>query len=247
MTPRNLHDRVAVITGASGAIGGAVARRLVERGARVLLCGRDPERLEREAARSRDATEGNADRVAVWAGDLTDPAAPDAVAERLAATVGPAAVLIHSAGLFHHASVAETPVEDLDAVLAVNLTAPWALTRRLLPDVIARRGQIVFVNSSAGLRGRGGIAAYAAAKAGLKALADALRDEVNPDGVRVISMFPGRTASEMQRQVREAEGLPYHPDRLMQPDDVAQALVGALTLPDTTEPTDFHLRPMRPA
>lgn len=246
---RDLSARVAVVTGASGAIGGAVAERLAARGAPVLLCGRDGERLQAAAERCRAAMRGAdnaAGAVAVWAGDLTAPDAPDAIADRLTETLGAAAILVHSAGLFHRAPVAETPTEDLARVLAVNLTAPWALTRRLLPEIVGRRGQIAFVNSSAGLRGRGGVAAYAAAKAGLKALADALRDEVNPDGVRVISLFPGRTASTMQATVRRLEGLPYHPERLMQPNDVAAALVHALTLPDTAELTDLHLRPLRP-
>jgi NAD(P)-dependent dehydrogenase (short-subunit alcohol dehydrogenase family) len=234
----------AVVTGASGAIGGATAARLAGSGAHVLLCGRDADRLEATAETCRrGAAEGA--RIAVWAGDLTAPEAPTDLARRLHDELGPADVLVHSAGLFHLAPVAETPVADLERVLAVNLTAPWALTRRLLPDLVGRRGQVVFVNSSAGLKGRGGVAAYAAAKAGLKALADALRDEVNPHGVRVISAFPGRTASDMQRRVRELEGLPYHPERLLQPEDVAEALVHALSLPASAELTDLHLRPMR--
>ena len=75
-------------------------------------------------------------------------------------------------------------------------------------------------------------------------MADSFRDEVNERGVRVLSVFVGRTASRMQAAVHEHEGRPYRPERLLQPDDVASMIVAALQLPRTAEVTDLHIRPM---
>ena len=88
------------------------------------------------------------------------------------------------------------------------------------------------------------LAQYDLTKHALKAIADSLRGEVNPDGVRVLSVYLGRTASEMQERIHQAEGRPYRPELLLQPQDVASVIVNALSLPRTAEVTDIHIRPM---
>jgi NADP-dependent 3-hydroxy acid dehydrogenase YdfG len=88
---------------------------------------------------------------------------------------------------------------------------------------------------------------YAASKHALRAIADSLRDEVNPDGVRVLSVFLGRTASPMQADIYRAEGRRYQPEQLMQPEDVAAVVINALSLPRTAEVTEVRMRPMRKA
>jgi NADP-dependent 3-hydroxy acid dehydrogenase YdfG len=85
---------------------------------------------------------------------------------------------------------------------------------------------------------------YDASKHALRALADSLRAEVNESGVRVLSIFLGRTASEMQEQLHDEERRNYRPELLLQPQDVASAIVSALMLPRTAEITDIHVRPM---
>ena len=102
----------------------------------------------------------------------------------------------------------------------------------------------VFVNSSAGLNSKANVGQYAASKHALKAIADCLREEVNPDGIRVLSIYPGRTATPMQEALYKAEGRTYHPEILMQPSDAAQVVIQALRLPRTVEVTDIHLRPL---
>ncbi len=79
----------------------------------------------------------------------------------------------------------------------------------------------------------------------MKALTDSLRDEVNAEGVRVLSMFLGRTATPMQANLQAQQGTPYHPEALIQPADVASTLLSLLTLPSTSEVTDIHIRPMK--
>jgi NADP-dependent 3-hydroxy acid dehydrogenase YdfG len=81
-------------------------------------------------------------------------------------------------------------------------------------------------------------------KHALRAIADSLRGEVNPDGVRVLSVYLGRTASEMQERIHQMEGRPYRPELLLQPQDVASVILNALSLPRTAEVTDIHIRPM---
>jgi NADP-dependent 3-hydroxy acid dehydrogenase YdfG len=100
----------------------------------------------------------------------------------------------------------------------------------------------VFINSSAGLNARAELAQYAATKHALKAIADSLREEINDDGVRVLSIFLGRTATPMQATVHEMEGREYHPERLMQPEDVATVVINALSLPRSAEVTNIVVR-----
>jgi short-subunit dehydrogenase len=106
----------------------------------------------------------------------------------------------------------------------------------------ARQGQIVFVNSTAGLRAEANASQYASTKHALKAVADSLREEVNAAGVRVMSLFLGRTASPMQAGVHEMEHRKYSPELLMQPEDVAAVVINALTLPRTAEVTEVSMR-----
>lgn len=236
-----LRGKTALVTGGSGGIGQAIALALAERGVAVFLSGRDAGRLE--------AAEEAVRALGVEAGALARDLGGDGAVEELAAAAhdrfGGIDLLVHSSGAYAAGTVADTPAAALDRQMAVNLGVPYRLTRRLLPALVERRGQIVVLNSSAAVRPGGGLAAYAASKAALRAFADALRDEVNPMGVRVLAVFPGRTASAMQQEVHRFEGKEYAPERLLQPEDVAAMVVAALALPPTAEVTDLHIRPMR--
>jgi NADP-dependent 3-hydroxy acid dehydrogenase YdfG len=119
------------------------------------------------------------------------------------------------------------------------------LTQRLLPLLATSCGQVVFINSSAGLMAkRPAVGQYAATKHALKAIADSLREEVNPKGIRVLTVYLGRTATPMQEALYRQEGKIYHPEVLMQPEDVASVVVHSLMLPRTAEVTDISIRPM---
>jgi NAD(P)-dependent dehydrogenase (short-subunit alcohol dehydrogenase family) len=227
-----MKSQIALITGASGGIGSAIGRALAEEGVRLFLVGRNLEKL---------TAPGEA-----FQADLTDDAQLRATAARVREVFGGVDILIHSIGLFRAGPIATAPVEDLDAQYRVNLRVPYLLTQELLPSLIERQGQVVFINSGAGSHpARGSWGAYSATKHGLRALADSLRDEVNKKGVRVLTVFPGRTATAMQEEVHRFEGRPYDPSRFLQPEDVAASVVQALRLPRTAELTDLHIRPMR--
>ena len=232
-------ERIVVVAGATGAIGGAVARRLAAEGASLVLLGRDEARL----AATAGELEGTDGVIRTVAGDLTEAAVSDAagaVSESLGDGID---LLVHAAGAFRAGAFETAPAGDLDLQLAVNARAPYLLTRRLLPGLRRRGGLVVFVNSTAGLVAGAGSAAYAASKHALRALADALRAEVNADGVRVLSVYPGRTRSRMQQDVCRSLGQHYDAERFLDPVDVASAIVEAAALPPSAEVVDLRLRP----
>jgi len=123
-----------------------------------------------------------------------------------------------------------------------NVRLPFLLTQALLPFLKAKQGQIVFVNSSQGLHAQANTGPYAATKHALKGLADSLRDEVNTDGVRVLSIYPGRTATPLVKALFELEGRPYRPEVLLQTEDIAQTVLNALLLARTAEITNLEIR-----
>jgi NADP-dependent 3-hydroxy acid dehydrogenase YdfG len=227
-----------VVTGASSGIGRSVAIALASAGATVCAVARRRQELDVTADLA-----GGAGRFVPFDMDLAREDQIQDLADALSAQGERVDVLIHSAGTWSYGHVETASARDLDRMYAVNVRAPYLLTQALLPTLRERKGQIVFVNSTAGLTARAGVAQYAATKHALKAIADSLREEVNADGVRVVSVFPGRTATPMQSRVFAAEGRQYVPERLMQPADVASVVLQAITLPRTAEVTDVMVRP----
>jgi short-subunit dehydrogenase len=182
-------------------------------------------------------------RTEICQADLTLDKDIDVVKSAVQERFGRVDLLVHSAGIFSLGLVESTPVTALDDQYRVNVRAPFVLTQALLPMVKQARGQIVFINSTAGLEARAKVGHYAATKHALRGLTDSLREEVNPAGVRVLSLFLGRTATPMQEAVCRAEGRPYQPENFLQPEDVAKMLVNVLSLPRTAEVTDIRIRP----
>jgi NADP-dependent 3-hydroxy acid dehydrogenase YdfG len=233
---------VAVVTGSSGGIGRAVAVALAAHGMSVCVTGRDTERL---GCAAREV--GAHGAVLALEADLGCEDGVRGLAERITSELGRLDVLVHAAGTATLGRVDAAAAGDLDEQYRVNLRAPLLLTRALLDLVKDSCGQVVFVNSSAGLAPGSGNGVYAATKHALRSLASSLRDELNPHGVRVLSVYPGRTATPMQERVHEAEGRAYEAASLLQPRDVADMIVAALALPRTAEVTDIMLRPMKKA
>jgi NADP-dependent 3-hydroxy acid dehydrogenase YdfG len=221
---------LALVTGASGGIGAATARALAA-GHDVLLGGRDEAALAALAAALPGARP--------WPVDLTDPAAV------AAAVVGIETldVLVHSAGIAEIGALPATSVEMWRRSMEINVIAVAELTRLLLPALRAVRGRVVLVNSGQGRRVRAGWGAYAASKFALTAYADVLRLEEEPNGLRVTSVFPGRTDSDMQRAVRAAEGGAYEPDRYLRPDSVAEAIRFVVDGPADADVPELVIRP----
>ena len=230
----------AVITGASSAIGGAIASAIASTGAAVCLVGRNAARLEAAAAEVR----ATARAALVCEADLTVDAAIERLVRRLTHEFGTVDVLVHCAGAFTTGKIESTSVKELDALYKANVRLPFILTQRLLPLLRLRAGQIVFINSSQGLQARGTTSLYASTKHALKALADGLRHEINAERIRVMSVYPGRTATARMQALYLAEGRKYQPELLLQPADIAQIVLASLQLPRTAEVTDLAIRPL---
>ncbi len=231
-----LAGRVALVTGAGSGIGRAVALALAGRGMRVLLVGRREDALQAVAQQiGQNST--------VLPADLATEEGRAAVASDVPSELD---VLVHCAGAHLRKPVTTTDGAAWAALDAVNVHAPILLTATCLPALQAAAGQVVFVNSTAGLQAAGAdAAAYAAGKHALRVATDALRREVNPAGIRVLSVYPGRTDTPMQDAILAQEGRVAAPGTLMRPDDVAAMILAALLLPKSAEVTDITLRPMR--
>jgi NAD(P)-dependent dehydrogenase (short-subunit alcohol dehydrogenase family) len=237
---QSFQDKIAVVTGASSGVGKALALRLAAEGARVCLVGRNLMRLEA----AFECTSREKERLRPYVADLTIDSQISQFVEQLKHDYSHIDILIHSAGVISMGPTESSPVEDLDSQYRCNVRGPYVLTQALLPLLRARPGQIVFINSSAGITAKAGVGQYAASKHALKALADSLREEVNPEGVRVLSVYLGRTATPMQQEVHRYEGRPYRTEWLIQPEEVASLLVNLLSVQNSAEVTDITLRPL---
>jgi len=219
-----------LVTGAGSGIGRSVAQQLLGRGDEVWLLARSTTRADDIRADLAGAT--------VLVADLAQPECvetldlPDSLDS-----------VVHAAGAVDLGAVGELSTDAWEEQLRVNLVAPAALTRVTLPALRRARGTVVFVNSGAGLNAHPQWSAYAASKHGLRALADALRAEEQDQGVRVTSVYPGRTATPMQRKVHEQEGKDYDPGAWIDPATVADAILRAIDLPGDGTVTDVTLRP----
>jgi short-subunit dehydrogenase len=236
---RDLKGKNVVITGGTGSIGSAIGLALIAQGANLCIFSRTPV-LSPELL---SAGESGGVTLTTYVGDLTCDEEILAFSDYVVEGMNSIDILIHSAGTYYAGSIEGTPVDVLDNLYNVNCRAPYLLTHLLLPPLKRSAGQVVFINSS--VRGKANLSQYAASKYSLKALADSLRQEVNADGMRVLSIFAGRTASPMQESVHALEKLLYDPQQLIQPEDIAEIVVNALELPFTAETTDIHIRPHR--
>ena len=237
----SLKNQIAVITGATGGIGGAIAAALSQQEATLCLLGRDRAKLDAALARWQTASR----QPEKYLCDLATESDIIRACEQLESAHDRIDILVHCAGAIAHGKLSDAPLASLDQQYRANVRGPLLLTQQLLPLLMKPRGQIVFINSSAGLNARANRGHFSATQHAFKALADSLRDEVNSDEIRVLSVFPGRTATPRIEAVHNKEGRPYRPQLLLQSDDVASVVLNALTLPWTAEVTNISIRPMQ--
>src|SRR5579871_4042790 len=217
-----LDGKPALITGASGGIGAAIARALHAQGAIVALSG-----TRRDALDSLAAELG--ERVHVCPADLRDAAEPDALIEAAEAAAGPLWVLVNNAGMTRDMLALRMSDADWQMVLDVDLSAPFRLSRAVLRGMLRRRaGRIINIGSIVGATGNAGQANYAAAKAGLIGMTKALAQEVASRGITVNAVAPGFVSTAMtdklseQQRAKLTESIPL--GRIGKPDDIAAAV-----------------------
>lgn len=221
---------VALVTGATRGIGRAIAFELSSTH-RILVGGRDATRVGELVAELGDA--------APFACDLTDE---DAVAAACAG-IGQLNVLVHSAGIGRSNDIGTASRALWREVFETNVFAVADLTRLLLPALEATRGIVVAINSGAGFFSSPGGGVYAGSKFALRALTDALREEMRGK-VRVCSIHPGRTDTDMQRELQAAMGNEHYDGaRYVAPESVAAAVRLAVDTPDNATIEQLSIRP----
>ncbi len=221
-------------------MGAALALALAEAGANLHLIGRRLDLLKLVASKARsfgsDAVCNSCD-LASTLGQLE-------VTHRLAQELPRLDILIQNAAMHVVSSIEQASLTEFDEMYRTNVRAPYVLAQGLLPLLKTARGQVVFINSSKGIAAGAMSAQYDSTKHALRAIADSLRAEVNAYGIRVMTVYLGRTASGMQHRIHQMECKSYRPELLVQPEDVASVILNALSLPRTAEITDVHMRPV---
>jgi 3-oxoacyl-[acyl-carrier protein] reductase len=218
-----LDGKAALVTGASGGIGAAIARAMHAQGARVVLSGTRQERLE-------ELAEGLGDGAFVCSADLRDAAEPTALVEAAEKLAGPLHILVNNAAMTRDMLALRMSDLDWQAVLDIDLSAPFRLARAVLRGMIRRRaGRIINISSIVGATGNAGQANYAAAKAGLVGMSKSLAQEVASRGITVNVVSPGFVDTAMTevlsdaQKAKLAEQVPL--GRIGQPEDIAGAVV----------------------
>ncbi|MCW2685284.1 MAG: putative oxidoreductase [Mycobacterium sp.] len=217
----------ALITGAGGGLGAAIAAALAPTHD-LLLAGRPSARIDEVAQRFGGTT---------WPIDLRDTDAIPATVEPLVELD----VLIHNAGLAFPGRVAESTVDEWRDTLEVNVIGPVALTLALLPALRAAEGHVVFINSGSGRTASPGLASYSASKFALRAFADSLR--ADEPTLRVTSVHPGRIATDMQRDLIAYEGRQYDAGDFLRPETVADIVAQAVATPPDGHLHEVVIRP----
>ncbi|MBV8086490.1 MAG: 3-oxoacyl-[acyl-carrier-protein] reductase [Chloroflexi bacterium] len=215
----SLAGRVAIVTGASGALGSAAARQLAELGATVVL------NYNRNPAGANDAAQAIGERARTFAADITSADGAAALMDYAAKELGRLDILVNNAGIARDGLALRMSEEDWDAVLDTNLKGAFLCARAALrPMMRARWGRIVNVSSVAGIIGNAGQANYSAAKAGLIGLTRALAREVASRNVTVNAVAPGPVPSPMWDAT---------------PDEAKQAVIGQIPMGRTGTPEEI--------
>lgn len=187
-------DRVIIVTGATSGIGLATARAFAEVGGRVVAVGRNPEALAAVADASAMG------RIVPCEADITANDAPDQIVRAAIDAFGKVDVLVNGAGVIASGPLEHTTDETWDAMMAVNVRAPFRLMRAAAPHLRARRGCVVNVSSVNGLRAFAGVLAYNVSKAAIDHLTRCAALEFAPAGVRVNGVNPGVTVTNLHRR-----------------------------------------------
>ena len=230
-----------MVTGAGSGVGRAIATRFMTLGVSVCLVGRRSQDLDMTAKQGEAARAG---RGFVFEADISRDVDLESLTSAFSQQLGRLDVLVHSAGVIAPGVTESQAVEDFDRQYATNVRGPYRLTQLMLPWLKRQGGDVVFINSTQGQRAVAGFGQYAATKHALRAVADSVREEVNGQRVRVLSVFLGRTATPMQERLHRLNGTTYRPEYLIQPEDVADVVVHTIGLPRTAEVTDIVIRPL---
>ena len=193
--------KTVIVTGASSGIGTAIARHFARAAYQVVAAGREPERLSR--------LQREVPGISIWAGDLATADACNGLVEYCVNLHGGIDVLINNAGIYFRRETVETTDEDWRKTIAINLDAPFFLSRAALPYLRASHGVIINIASDWGLKGGRKAAAYCASKGGLVQLSRAMALDHAAEGIRVNAVCPGDVDTPMLEQEAAVDGISH--------------------------------------
>ena len=234
-----IKGKQVLVTGASSGIGAAVARRLCRIGRSISSYWAAVARACAPRSRRQARQMSSSTFPSTFQSQVMSRRCVRGLRRRLSGLDG----IVHAGGVFSMMTLKKAKGDALRELMQVNVSAALALTLGLLPQLKRRGGSVVFVNSTVVQRPARHAPFYAASKHALRSMADSLREEVNSMGVRVSSLYPGRTATPMQKAIVGAERRTYRPAELIQPEDIALLVEQLLDLPRTIEVTDVFTRP----
>ena len=229
-----IRDKVAIVTGASRGIGFAIARKLAGMGAKVSVCARDSQALERAASELRD----QGANVLAAAADVTRAGDLESLVKKTEESLGPVEILVNNAGIGYFTPIQDASEAQWDATLDTNLKAVFLLSKLVAPGMIQQRsGQIINIGSLAGKSAFAGGSIYCASKWGLLGLTQCMAEDLRSHGIRVSAICPGSVATEFSPHAGK------NASKMLQPDDVAHAVGTLVTQTPQSFISEILLRP----
>ncbi|AIT59947.1 SDR family NAD(P)-dependent oxidoreductase [Corynebacterium doosanense] len=236
-----MSERIAVVTGATGGMGREIVADLAQNH-HVYALGRDETKLA-ELGELENVTPLGVDLGHLLQDDEVLREDPDLA---VIADLPEIDLLVHCAALLESHTLEDATYSDWHTQMGINALQPALLTRLLLPGLRKAEGQVVFINSISGQGPSAGSIVYGASKAALRSIADSFRDEISPDGVRVATVFPSGTDTDMMRKASEANDDEYHPEYYSAPVEIARAVRLIADTGETTQFTNLDIRPRKP-
>ncbi|WP_421945413.1 3-ketoacyl-ACP reductase [Pedobacter sp.] len=220
----NISGKNALITGAGKGIGKAIAIALAKEGVNVALLARTQSDLDKLA----EELAGYNVKISTVTADVSNIESVNNAVAKVQSDLGFIDILINNAGIGKFAKFLEMEPESWEEIIKINLLGPYYVTRAVVPEMIEKQtGDIINISSSSALNPAAVTSAYSASKAGLIALSTSLMQEMRKHNIRVTSLTPSTTATDMAIELKLTDG---NPDKVMQPEDLAELIVSQLKL-----------------
>jgi NADP-dependent 3-hydroxy acid dehydrogenase YdfG len=233
----SLKNKIALVTGATSGIGLAITEALISLGTKVYMIGRNSKKLEKIFGKDFNANPN----IVFIKTDFSNSDEINSMLDQLK-TVPKIDILIHSAGVISLGPIESHKIEKLDYHYQVNVRSRYLITQQLISKIKKAKGEILFLNSTAGLGAWENIGQYSATKHATRALTESLRKELAKDKIKVTSFYLGSTATPMQEYVQKEMGNEYEPKKYLSPKEVASIVVSILKLSKNVAVTDIIIK-----